>query len=138
MPNFQDIFETHKRSFISAFSICMTVPLSLQVSLYKHNHIIQFSKCCSWLPLKTTFRNSRSQMFFKNGVLKNFAILTGKHLCWNNFIKKKSNKDVFLWILQKFPEQIFYRTPPVGFFWIFILKYLKLLLLKETQTFKAY
>ena len=27
MRNFQDIFETRKRSFISAFSICMTVPL---------------------------------------------------------------------------------------------------------------
>ena len=27
MRNFQDIFETPKRSFISAFSICMTVPL---------------------------------------------------------------------------------------------------------------
>ena len=28
MRIFQDIFETRKRSFISAFSICMTVPLS--------------------------------------------------------------------------------------------------------------
>ena len=28
MRNFQDNFETHKRSFISAFSFCMTVPLS--------------------------------------------------------------------------------------------------------------
>ena len=27
-------------------------------------------------------RNSRSQMFFKIGVLKNFAIFTGKYLCW--------------------------------------------------------
>ena len=27
MWNFQDIFETRKRSFISTFSICMTVPL---------------------------------------------------------------------------------------------------------------
>ena len=27
MPNFQDTFETRKQSFISAFSICMTVPL---------------------------------------------------------------------------------------------------------------
>ena len=26
MRNFQDTFETCKRSFISAFSICMTVP----------------------------------------------------------------------------------------------------------------
>ena len=29
MRNFQDILETRKRSFISAFSICVTVPLSL-------------------------------------------------------------------------------------------------------------
>ena len=29
MQNFQDIFETHKRSFISDFSICMTVPLTI-------------------------------------------------------------------------------------------------------------
>ena len=28
MGNFQDAFETRKRSFISAFSICMTVPLT--------------------------------------------------------------------------------------------------------------
>ena len=27
------------------------------------------------------FRSSRSQMFFKIGVLKNFAIFTGKNLC---------------------------------------------------------
>ena len=27
MRNFQDTIETHKRSFISAFSICMTVSL---------------------------------------------------------------------------------------------------------------
>ena len=27
-PNFQDTFETHKRSFISAFSICITVTLN--------------------------------------------------------------------------------------------------------------
>ena len=28
MRNLQDTFETRKRSFISAFSICMTVPLN--------------------------------------------------------------------------------------------------------------
>ena len=27
MPNFQDTFEIRKQPFISAFSICMTVPL---------------------------------------------------------------------------------------------------------------
>ena len=30
MRNFQDTFETRKRLFISAFSICMTVPLSFK------------------------------------------------------------------------------------------------------------
>ena len=28
MRNFQDTFETRKRSFISAFSICMPIPLN--------------------------------------------------------------------------------------------------------------
>ena len=30
-----------------------------------------------------TVRSCRSHMFFKIGVLKNFAIFTGKHLCWS-------------------------------------------------------
>ena len=38
MRSFQDTFEARKRSFISAFSICMTVPLNLKsidrVSIY--------------------------------------------------------------------------------------------------------
>ena len=33
-------------------------------------------------------RSSRSQMFFKIGILKNFAIITGKHLCWSPFLIK--------------------------------------------------
>ena len=36
----------------------------------------------------TTYRRSRSQMFFKIGVLKDFAIFTGKHLCWGLFLLK--------------------------------------------------
>ena len=34
MRNFQDTVETRKRSFISAFTICMTVPLK-QMGCYK-------------------------------------------------------------------------------------------------------
>ena len=41
------------------------------------------------------FRSSRSLMFLKIGVAKNFATFTGKHLCWP---------------LQAF----FYRTPTVA------------------------
>ena len=43
-------------------------------------------------------RSSRSQIFFKIGVHKNFAILTGKHLCWKLFyvnFKPDSNAGVF-------------------------------------------
>ena len=35
--------------------------------------------------LSLKFRNSRSQMFFKVGVLKNIANFTAKHLCWSLF-----------------------------------------------------
>ena len=31
MRNFQDTFETPKRSFINAFSICMSIPLNFDV-----------------------------------------------------------------------------------------------------------
>ena len=33
-------------------------------------------------------RSRRLQMFFKINVLTNFAILTGKHLCWGLFLIK--------------------------------------------------
>ena len=35
MRNFQETFETPKRSFISAFSICVTVPLRLEFDLFQ-------------------------------------------------------------------------------------------------------
>ena len=37
------------------------------------------------------FRSSRSQKFFEIGVLKNFTIFTGKHLCWSLFLTKLEN-----------------------------------------------
>ena len=51
-----------------------------------------------------TFRSSRSQMFFKIGVLGNSANFLGKHLCWSlflikfqayNFIKKRLQHRCF-------------------------------------------
>ena len=39
MQNFQDTFETRKRSFTSAFSICMTVPLGK-----KQNQTMKFGR----------------------------------------------------------------------------------------------
>ena len=38
--------------------------------------------------LASLIRSSRSKMFFIIAVLKNFAIFTGKHLCWSLFLIK--------------------------------------------------
>ena len=63
--------------------------------------------------------SSRSQMLFKI-VLKDFAIFTGKHLCWSlflkacNSIKKRLRHRCFLWILRNCEEQLFYRKYPVA------------------------
>ena len=62
-------------------------------------------------------RSSRSQMFFKISVLKNFALFTGKHLCWSLFLIKRET-GVFLWILRNFYEQLFHRTPLAAAFFV--------------------
>ena len=57
------------------------------------------------------------QVFLKIGVLKNFAIFTGKYLCWSFLLIKLQafrlvirdfNTGVFLWILQSFYKQHFF------------------------------
>ena len=51
-------------------------------------------------------------MFFKIGVLKKFAIFTGKHLYWSlfliNFIKKDSSKGFFPVNIAKFLRTAFF------------------------------
>ena len=65
-------------------------------------------------------RCSRSQMFFKIGVLKNFVIFTGKHLCWSLLLIKltpKTSKRLqhrcFLVNIAKFLRTPFLRNTPV-------------------------
>ena len=113
MWNFQDTSEARKQSIISAFSIYMTVSLSgLQINIgfflklveskgqryiniWVIPHIAQYLRRKELLFLikkrhlqYLIFRSSRSQMFFKIGVLKNFANFTAKHLCWSTFFIK--------------------------------------------------
>ena len=70
---------------------------------------------------------SRSQMFFKLGVLKNLENFTGKHLCWGPFFTKVAGLKRSATLLkrdstQMFPCEIceiiknryFYRTSPVA------------------------
>ena len=72
-------------------------------------------------------RDSRLQMFLKIGVLKNFAILTGKQVWWMqsvlnkvadlkacDFIEKRSQGRCFLVNIAKFLRTAFYRTPLVA------------------------
>ena len=47
--------------------------------------------------LYNTSRSSRLQMFFKIGVLKNFANFRGKHLCWSVFLRKVQAMPAASW-----------------------------------------
>ena len=99
-------------------------------TLWKHifyDTILIFQQI-SWIN-----RSTRSQMFFKIGILKNFAIITGKLLYWSLFLIKlqtwraaallnrDSNTGVSMWILQNFSGQL-------------SIKYLRWLLLNKVQT----
>ena len=60
-------------------------------------------------------RSSRSQLFFKIGILKNFAIVTGKHLCWSHFLIKVTPAQVFSYeYCENFKRSFFSRTPLVA------------------------
>ena len=72
------------------------------------------------------WRSSCPQVLCKKGVLKNFTKFTGKHL-WQSLLfnkvaglspatllKTRSGTCVFLRILWKFQEHLFYRTSPVA------------------------
>ena len=48
------------------------------------------------------FRRSRRDVFFKKGVLENFAKFKGKHLCQSLFFNKVACKGVFLLKFTKF------------------------------------
>ena len=74
----------------------------------------------SYLPL---LRSSHQRCSVKEGVLRNFAKFTGKHLRQSLFsnkvvglrpatlLKKDSGTGVSLWILRNLQEHLFYRTP---------------------------
>ena len=80
-------------------------------------------------------------MFFKIGVLKNFANFTGKHLCWSLFLinlqafrsatllNKDSNTGVILWNLQNISKLFFSQNT--------ILQCLLLCVLKIWQKFQS-
>ena len=73
----------------------------------------------------TYFWSSRLQMFFKVGVLKSYAIFTGKHLRWSHFwikfqsfrpatLKVTPTMVLFCEYCKIFKNSFFHRTPPVA------------------------
>ena len=53
-------------------------------------------------------------MFFKIGVIKNFVIFRGKHLCWSLFLIKLQVCNFPVNIAEFFKNSFFHKTPPVA------------------------
>ena len=63
-----------------------------------------------------THRSSRPEVFCKKGVLKNFANVTGKYLCWSNkvsFLKEIPTQVFSSEFREIIKNTYFYRTPLV-------------------------
>ena len=123
---------------------------NLQIS---HDHIcrsVSFSKVFILEPVKSSkslrlnfyvvlhsaTRSSRSEMFFKIGIPKNFAKFTGKHLCQSHFFDKVAGLRTAIllrkrpwrwWFLVNFAN--FLRTP-------FFLEHLRWLLLCNSTEYE--
>ena len=75
--------------------------------------VVAYKKICVNYKIHAMWRSSCLQLFFKISVLKNFTILTEKHLWWSLFIiklqafrpatllKRDSNPGLFLWPLRR-------------------------------------
>ena len=68
--------------------------------LINYLHLVIQKQLLTSVLWKNCSRSSCSQMFLEIGVLKSFAIFTGKHLCWSLLINLQ-------WILQNFYKHLF-------------------------------
>ena len=71
--------------YIYIFSISCIYTFTY-IYIYLYIYLISFS-LCMWLYVALD-KSGRSQMFLKLDVFKNFAMSTGKHLCWSLFLIK--------------------------------------------------
>ena len=87
-----------------------------------------------WQVSNTALKSSYRMCSIKNAVLKNLAILIGKHLCWSLFLinlevykpgillQWDSDTSVFLWILRNFYKGLFQRTSVNDCFWTSLIQ----------------
>ena len=85
------------------------------------------------LVLSQNFKSSRSDGFYKKGVLRNFPKFTGKHPCQSLFFNKVAGRPATLLTNRlwhrcfpvnfgKFPRTLFYRTTLVAAFGMLQIK----------------
>ena len=106
----------------------------LKTSLYIAVHFMATFISWQFLSKSRSDRSSRPEVFCKNGVLRNFAKFTRKHLCQSLFfnkiaglrpailLKRDSGTGVFLWVLWNFEEHLFSQNTSGGCFWLLHLK----------------
>ena len=70
--------------------------------------------------LGSVIRSSRPDVFCENGVLRNFAKFTGKHLCQSLFFNKVAGAPT----LRSSPPEVFYKR---GVLKMFVLNFAKFL-----------
>ena len=83
--NFRTFLQSQIFLYIWNFSCKWHFSLKTQKTLWKH---ILYDTILIFQQVFWINRSSRSEMFFKIDILKNFAIITGKHLCWSPFLIK--------------------------------------------------
>ena len=57
-----------------------------------------------------TSKYNEQKVFHKKAILKNFAIFTGKHLCWNLFFDKNASLQGPSFIKKRLEHMCFLRT----------------------------
>ena len=97
--NFYNYFVTKKSLNTPSRTFSLKKRTSFKLNVFLIRFLPYLYTARKWLNLITSkaFRSSRSQMFYKIGVLKNFVKLTGKHLYWSHFLKRKIHYP-FKWI----------------------------------------
>ena len=96
MQNFQEIFETPKWSSISAFSICMTVPLRFEFADHSNGlPLLYFAR----FPKTSMFLCQKYQNHTRDQKKAKFLKMINKHIIFKFFIEfinheKKTNRAV--------------------------------------------
>ena len=95
------------RTFPSFNRVNSELDLRIQKNLMQISNTFNIYIRFFRLKIYVRFRSSRLQMFFEIGILKNFTMFTGKHLCWSLFLKKVAGPCNF--IKKQTPKKVFSR-----------------------------